>query len=278
MNPTEQLYQALEVAYDFFNNHLFSNTLPKVIFTVQRQKGVMGYFAPERWGTRTGDSCHEIAINPSYIAQSRTIEVLQTLSHEMVHCWQFCHGDPGRRFYHNKEWAMKMIEIGLMPSSTGGPGGKIIGQNMSDYILEDGKFYLACNRLLSQENYRLNWVDRKALPRLFAPLIVKSKDAIFPEKLIHSAVSTASLDIGDQQSDASHAGLCTDSDDAHSFLLESTFSDLMPVGFVIHEESKKPTRYRYVCPGCDIKIYGKPKLKVRCEDCDERFVWSSYEP
>jgi hypothetical protein len=34
---------------------------------------------------------------------------------------------PKRRNYHNKEWAAKMIALGLMPSSTGMVGGKITG-------------------------------------------------------------------------------------------------------------------------------------------------------
>jgi hypothetical protein len=165
-----------------------------------------------------------------------------------------------------------------MPSSTGEPGGNITGQNMSDYMLEDGRFYQACNRLLSQENYRLNWVDRKALPRLFPPVIVKSKDAIFPEKILNSSVTVAPIEIDDLKSDASEFEVKIENIDTHTLLTESTFSDLMPLGFVTQEESKKPSRYRYVCPSCNIKIYGKPQLKVRCENCDERFVWSTYDP
>lgn len=277
MNPTAQLYQSLEVAYQFFNEQLFDKSLPNVIFTVQRQKGVMGYFAPERWGTLSGESCHEIAINPSYIAQSRTIEVLQTLVHEMVHCWQFCHGEPGRKFYHNKEWAFKMIEVGLMPSSTGEPGGHIVGQQMSDYVLADGKFYLACDRLLSNESFRLNWVDRKALPRLFHPLIINSDDAIFPEGASKPTMLSSppiNSDLGEEEN-FEHVMLPIVK--SSSLLMETPFSELVPAGFLLQEQMKKPKRYRYVCPGCDVKIYGKPNLKVRCEECDERFVWTSYE-
>lgn len=273
MNPTAELYQSLELAYQFFNEQLFERKLPQVIFTVQRQKGVMGYFAPERWGTLSGQSCHEIAINPSYIARSRTIEVLQTLVHEMVHCWQFCYGNPGRKFYHNKEWAMKMIEVGLMPSSTGEPGGHIVGQHMSDYVLGDGKFYLACDRLLSDENFRLSWVDRKALPRLFNPLIINSNNAIFPEGVSKPPTLSSPL-MGDALDDE-HVTRPTVK--PASLFMESPFSELVPSGFLIQEQTQKPKRYRYVCPGCDIKIYGKPNLKVRCEECDERFVWTTYE-
>jgi hypothetical protein len=50
--------------------------------------------------------------------------VLSTLVHEQAHLWQHHFGKPGRGRYHNREWAAKMVEIGLIPSATGEPGGK----------------------------------------------------------------------------------------------------------------------------------------------------------
>jgi hypothetical protein len=35
-----------------------------------------------------------------------------------------------------------MEEVGLIPSSTGAPGGKRTGQSMSHYIDPDGKFWV----------------------------------------------------------------------------------------------------------------------------------------
>ena len=35
---------------------------------------------------------------------------------------------------YNKEFAEKMMSVGLMPSTTGKPGGKTVGQKMSDYF------------------------------------------------------------------------------------------------------------------------------------------------
>jgi hypothetical protein len=45
--------------------------------------------------------------------------ILSTLVHEMVHVWQETYGNPSRRGYHNRQWAEKMREVGLQPSSTG---------------------------------------------------------------------------------------------------------------------------------------------------------------
>ena len=263
MQPTTELYESLLFVYEHFNDALFDNELPTIMFTVQRKKGVMGYFAPERWGDVNGKKCHEIAINPSYLARSRFIEVMQTLVHEMAHCWQFCFGKPGRDYYHNKEWANKMVSIGLMPSSTGEPGGDITGQNMADYIIEGGAFHQAFYKLQTDKNFQMKWVDRMSLPRLFEPVIVN-----------HNAINNSSSTISEVM--VTEEGELDLNLPALSKLFEeyadTTFSDLMPDDFFLPEVAKRQTRYRYTCNGCGVKIYGKPKLNIRCDDCDTLFI------
>ena len=65
------------------------------------------------------------------------------------------HGKPGRRGYHNEEWARKMDELGLTPSSTGEPGGDRVGYRMSHYIVEDGAFARAFEAM--PREYLLPW-------------------------------------------------------------------------------------------------------------------------
>ena len=48
MSPTSQLYNLMQVSYDHFNSSLFAGKLPSIMFTVQRVRGVMGYFSPDR--------------------------------------------------------------------------------------------------------------------------------------------------------------------------------------------------------------------------------------
>ena len=72
----------------------------------------------------------------------------------------------------NEEWAQKMMDIGLMPSDTGEPGGAIVGRNMSDFIMKQGAFMQAANKLLDDKTFNLRWVDRLALPKLHEPIIV----------------------------------------------------------------------------------------------------------
>ncbi len=272
IGPSEQLYSALSTAYDFFNQRLFDETLPSVIFTVQRKKGILGYFSPDRWGSVDGKSCHEIAINPAYLAQSRVFEVLQTLVHEMVHCWQYCHGTPpSNAAYHNKEWAYKMKSVGLMPSSTGRPGGAITGQHMSDYVIEDGSFYQSCKLLLLTEKYQFNWVDRKALPKLFEPRIFdEPEDTSEAQTFLTPHHDESDQGVDDQRHTNSPPEATT------PWLtggLERTFCELLPEGFVSQDIPKKQTRYRYTCPSCRVKIYGKPRLNLLCMDCNAVFEW-----
>lgn len=267
MTPSSELYSSLQNAYSHFNKALFEGQLPEVIFTVQRNKGVMGYFSPKRWGSLAGRKCDEIAINPSYIANCRLIEVMQTLVHEMVHCWQYNFGKPGRDYYHNKEWALKMISVGLMPSSTGEPGGEITGQHMGDFIIEGGSFLDSFRQLENEQAFQLAWVDRKALPRLFNPIIVgqDQTESIKPQPMNNSQATLAVN---------SESGLEIQASPIRAHQIEfgtSIYADLLPDNFVVIEESRRKTRYRYICHKCLSKVYGKPGLNIRCVDCDRLF-------
>ena len=137
-NPTAQAYAELQLAFDHYNRELFAGELPPCLITMQREKRSYGYFSSERFVHHHDKSkTDEIAINPAYFAVVPLLEVLQTVAHEMVHAWQFHFGNPSRSGYHNREWADKMEAIGLMPSSTGQPGGARTGQKMADYAIPD---------------------------------------------------------------------------------------------------------------------------------------------
>src|SRR5262249_10707649 len=85
--------------------------------------------------------------------------ILSTLVHEMVHAWQIAHGTPPRKSYHDREWARKMKEVGLFPSSTGEPGGKETGATVSHYIIEGAAFAQAFARLKGT-GFELRWQSR----------------------------------------------------------------------------------------------------------------------
>ena len=135
-------YRTLQEAYDYFNVALFDGSLPQVLITLQRHHRALGYFSARRFQSRgqVRMLVHEVALNPDGFTGNTDEKILSTLVHEMVHVWQQENGRPGRGRYHNREWALKMCCVGLMPSTTGKPGGAVIGESVSHYSLEGGEF------------------------------------------------------------------------------------------------------------------------------------------
>jgi predicted SprT family Zn-dependent metalloprotease len=163
MKPTQEQFAAYQNLFEYFNNFLFQGSLPNVVLNFSRKAKTHGFFAPERWSSKGGDSedkIHEISLNPQTLARDPK-DVLSTLVHEMAHLWQQVFGKPSRSGYHNKEWAAKMKEIGLIPSSTGAPGGKETGQNMTHYIEDKGPYEVAYKEL--PEEYLMPFIAHEGL-------------------------------------------------------------------------------------------------------------------
>ena len=159
-------YVTLQTAYDYFNAELFGGKLPQVLITLQRKKGARGYFSPDRFSGRGFDGkAHELALNPDCFVGRTDREILSTLVHEQAHVWQQELGKPSRSNYHNKEWGIKMKEIGLHPSDTGAEGGKETGQKVSHYILDGGRFAAVYGKWEAQ-GLKLSWESQgKAIVR-----------------------------------------------------------------------------------------------------------------
>ena len=155
-SPTTAQFDAFEDAYEFFNEKLFDNELPPVILNLSRKSKAMGFVAPFRWRKAEDEvgkgTIHELSLNPEILSMS-LVDVYSTLVHEQCHIWQYTHGKPSRNGYHNKEWASQMLWVGLIPSHNGQVGGRMTGQNMSDYPEEGGKFLKALDEM--PEEYKL---------------------------------------------------------------------------------------------------------------------------
>jgi len=270
--PTSDSYDSILHAYEFFNQALFDKKLPKVLITYHRQRRIMGYASIARWVNSKKDYIDELSVNPEYFAKYPLLEICQTLCHEMVHIWQAHFGSPGRRGYHNKEFANKMRSIGLMASSTGKPGGAATGEAMSDYVLASGLFIKIC-RQLNKTGFVIPWVDRYPVFRHDVPILAYTDqgktvelDAKFHAKnTINTLRKSEVLDspkgisdpderisMIDEQRNVtnSFAGLASDFDEYHS----------RPV--------KKSGRLKYECSSCKILVWGKPGLHLGCLDCD----------
>lgn len=240
--PTAQNYAELQRAYDHFNQALFESKLPACLITLQREKRTCGYFSHQRFADLDGRTTDEIALNPAYFAVVPLVETMQTLVHEMAHLWQSHFGTPGRGRYHNGEWADKMEAIGLMPSSTGKPGGKRTGDSMADYAIEGGRFLLACADLITQD-FRLSWYDR------------------FPaEEHVNAGQASEGMQLG-----ADVGGGSTPSQSV------AVMASLVMRPTAAAAVVNKSNRVKYTC-GCGQNVWGKPGMRVLCELCSGSFL------
>ena len=140
MEPTQSTYDQLLDAYKTYNDHLFDNELPACLITLRQKKGRKRLFLGWCRQSPEDQKADEIALDIALFHQRTTAETLSTLAHEMVHLWQFHCGKPGKNGYHNRQWAEKMHEIGLCPTSTGVIGGKETGTKITHVIVPDGLF------------------------------------------------------------------------------------------------------------------------------------------
>lgn len=253
--PTRQAYQELQHAYDHFNRLLFEGALPSCLITLQREKSSCGYFSPQRFAGIDGRTTDEIAMNPSFFAVVPLLETMQTLVHEMVHLWQFHHGQPGRGRYHNAQWAAKMEAVGLMPSSMGQPGGQRTGDHMADYAVRGGRFLAACTALLT-ENFRITWVDRfPAAEHVQAGIqsYAMQLDASVGGGRVPAQSITAMANFLNPPGTASAGAMATP----------------VPASMA----ANKSNRTKYTC-SCNNSVWGKPGLNLLCGSCSEAFVGS----
>lgn len=274
MKPTIESYLPFQNAYDFFNERLFESELPACLITFQRQKRIMGYVSLERWVNSEREYTHELAINPEYFANFPLIEICQTLCHEMVHIWQSHFGNPGRHGYHNMEWAKKMISIGLMPSSTGEPGGEIIGQPMMDYIVEDGRFKLAFDELIAS-GFQLTWIDRYPVIRDVKKTFVYTRDGS-PADSNTLLPNSPILDSMNQDTAAIHSVPYSIAELEAAFN-ETYFSQsLQPRPLISTTRPRHSSnKHKYRCPKCHMQLWGKRDLLVICGECHETLIESS---
>lgn len=239
VNPTADIYSWLQGVAQHFNVTLFEGALPSVVFALNRGNTSAGHFSHSRWRHRTGILASEIAVNPGYFASQSLLGLLQTIAHEQCHLWQHAHGRPSRIGYHNKEWAQKMIGIGLMPSSTGEPGGATTGQRMADYPISGGPFLEASAELV-RKKFELLWVDQG----FNSPTTCRSASAA--DLRLQSSISNKLL---------------------------VTVGSLFP-GLERHTSAEvgiQKLKIKYLCPTCKAKVWGKSGLDITCNECGRAF-------
>ena len=239
--PTSETYDQFDEAHAYFNKALFDSQLPKCLIVLRRNYQSMGHFAFQRWVNVNCRKTDEIVLNPAYFATHSVMDILQTLVHEMCHQWQAHYGTPTRNGYHNIQWANKMQLLGLMPSSTGLPGGAKTGQRMGDYVIPGGRFERHAMKLIENQ-FTLPMVDciiaskPSAQIRGLAEVFIENTDCLPVQMTIADQFPEVDL-------------ICQ-----HSTAIE-------------HENLMKKRKITYKCPSCGAKAWGKSRLAITCANC-----------
>lgn len=296
MNPTTDTYAELKQAYDFFNQELFDNRLPQCLITLQRQHDTFGYFSANQFVKLGGhgDFAHEIALNPIYFAVRSIPETLSVMAREMVTLDLLLHssGKPPRRRYRNKEWAEGCEDIGLMPSDTGQPGGKKVGDNVQTYIIDGGRFDQVSSKLVDDQ-FRLSWADRflpnmpvqeepdsRSAAQAPAPALANEPGLNLAAGLDH--LGNEELEEGGEprslnlEEDVALPGLqamepaatksshVADGQPPMKVFEHARSEQLADMGIETKAKPKNASKTKFICHQCKANAWGKPSLRLAC--------------
>jgi hypothetical protein len=248
MDMKVPIYEELQDAFDFYNKELFNTELSLCIIILSRKENSFGYFSPKMFVDPENkiNYKHVIAMNFEFFGIRELDFTLSTLVHEMAHAYTFEKGVYGRGNYHNKWWAKKMWEIGLMPTDTGEEGGKETGQTVTHKIIRGGAFDKVTERLIAQ-GFKLPFV-KNTLCRVIEFNIDEAKKEI--EKIDKNTYKY------------------------HEDILKGTIVKISEEKVVLVEKEQKLNksgrRYRYTCG--KHTIWAKPGLHIFCEDCRKKMM------
>ncbi len=262
MKSAEQ-YKKFEEVYEYFNQELFDGQLQGAFILLTRSATAEGHFGSNRFkGKDSGENADEISLNPDFFFNEEG--VMQTLVHEMSHQWQFRCGEISTRCYHDRQWSEKMQEIGLMPSSTGRPGGNKTGQNMSDYIIEGGRFERLFKKLQENENI-IDWISSVHEVKNYVE-ILGHEDGIL--KLDEEVPG---LKPGDKIATRTNVFEVVEIGEDGNIKVDLLKGDgvVEPGEQAIIRTRKKKNKIKYSCSKCGINVWGKPDLKILCIECEK---------
>lgn len=244
-SPTATFYAGLQAAFDHFNDHLFEGRLPPCLITLRSASRVYGYHHAHRFVSPNGEELDELGLHPGFFTLRPVEAVLSTLVHEMVHHWQQHSGSPSPSNPHNREWGSKMESLGLMPSSTGLPGGKRTGRTVSHYILPDGHFIGICRTLVDQ-GFKLLWLDRHAP---INPVTLEAQQTALREAGLDIPLTPPPITTLPQQIDG-----------------KPTLFSPPP--------KRAPSKQKLTCPKCNTRAWVAPKTRIICAQCEVEMLGS----
>jgi hypothetical protein len=271
--PLPQVAAELQAAFDELNKRLGLFINPTMI-RISRERPAFAWFVPNAVTRYDGaDTVHEINLNDSYLPARSLLDTLASLGAVMVEAYWFDRDRAVRHGYHHRYWAHKMEKIGLMPTSTGQPGGAVVGRRMSQYVIPDGRFERACKDLL-KAGFLVSWFSRYAAARpvgmSMPPVTLDPGPSATPMCLPANAESV------DAENDAMRR--------ARNALLEPIAAEIPEERFrgavkkiVWAPPPRGTAQAKYSC-ACPVQrhVWGKKGLRgIWCQVCNSEFVEDS---
>ena len=115
--PLSDLAKELYLWTDIFNITFFKeHPVPVPTISFEKSKvGSLGHYVIGRNGFGVREN-----ININRVHLDRPMwDILATLLHEMVHSWQGTYGNPSNSWFHNREFRLKMAELGILVNEKG---------------------------------------------------------------------------------------------------------------------------------------------------------------
>ena len=235
-----------QIAFDFFNQELFENALPKDWIVTEGKTSLLmtkpGYSAYDRFVDKEGVLTKSFPIDSRYFDGSHNLlSVLENVAHNMCHLWRLFFGSGNllkrqcniklngkdmklinRRNCHDEEWGERMEGINL-PA--------YYHENaMKHRVEEGGNFEEACKRLL-EDKYKIPWEARS---------VKVTKEM--------SQLSDLRKNLGIEELEEPEQEQYTNDDAADD-----------------------GTYVEFVCPGCRVIASFKSSSVVFCNDCEKHF-------
>jgi len=221
-----------------FGRCLYADELPPALFTVKRGLRSFGYCVPARWEHQERNSVAEIVLNPVLFGDRSWIDLFKTIVEQQCHLWQHEHGHPSRPGYHNAEWSRKLKSLGLIPTANGKVGGCETGQRVETYPEPNGRFLTACVGAVTRKDlFPVVLSERSIEVPALAAFPVRLGLPRRMERMLFAPVGAWAR--------------------AH----RSEEAELLAA-------SKR--KVTYVCNACNIRVWGGPDLKLRCQSCDRQ--------
>ena len=153
-----------------------------------------------------------------------------------------------------------------MPSDTGMPGGRMTGQTLETYIIEGGAFQRVTTNLLAQ-GFAISWMDRfpTSVPqKLMQPILPKT----FPQST--QAGLWLELTANDHDQDENYDTIVGKTASAWIQAAYRSPAELQVMLLNLEPRCTDDNshRHKYRCPRCKINAWGKPRLRLKCANCN----------